>query len=301
MRGRRKEQAVATGFETMPLNFGGEAQNEELSGLVDSVIFASDDGKFAVFRLQPAGQNSRISVTLNAEPPLVGQQVHLTGQWVTHPRFGQQFRAQSIHLEAPTSVEGIERFLASGVIDGVGPAMARRLVAKFGADTLTVIETKPHLLQQVEGIGKKTAQKIVESYTAQSELREIMLWLESHGVSGALAAKIFKKYSSFALDVLENHPYKLAQEVEGIGFATADAIAASLGMAGDDENRIAAGIDYALQQISLSGHCCIPEEPLIQRTAKLLRVDGLSVAEVLKKQLQKQRLAVESLGGQTLI
>ena len=292
---------MATGLETMTLNFGGGAQSEELSGLVDSIIFASPDGKFAVFRLQPAGQNSRISVTLNAEPPLVGQQVHLTGQWVTHPRFGQQFKAQSIHLEAPTSVEGIERFLASGVIDGVGPAMARRLVAKFGADTLTVIETKPHLLQQVEGIGKKTAQKIVESYTAQSELREIMLWLESHGVSGALAAKIFKKYSSFALDVLENHPYKLAQEVEGIGFATADAIAASLGMAGDDENRIAAGIDYALQQISLNGHCCIPEEPLIQRTAKLLRVDGLSVAEVLQKQLKKQRLSVESLGGETLI
>lgn len=283
------------------LGFAPEAIQEEIEGLVDSIIFASEDGKFAVFRLQPSGQNSRVTVTVSCEPPLVGQQVHLNGSWVTHPRFGQQFKAASLRLEAPTSVEGIERFLASGVIDGVGPAMAKRLVAKFGADTLDIIEQKPKLLETVEGIGKKTAQKIVASYTAQSELREIMLWLESHNVSGALAARIFKKYSSFALDVLENHPYKLAQEVEGIGFATADAIAASLGMAGDDENRVAAGIDYALQQISTNGHCCIPEQPLIDRTAKLLRVDPLRVGEVLKKQLKLQRLAVESVGGTTLI
>ena len=287
--------------EQMALGFAPQAVQEEIEGLVDSIIFASEDGKFAVFRLQPSGQNSRVTVTVSCEPPLVGQQVHLTGTWVTHPRFGQQFKAASLRLEAPTSVEGIERFLASGVIDGVGPAMAKRLVAKFGADTLDVIEQKPKLLETVEGIGKKTAAKIVASYTSQSELREIMLWLESHNVSGALAARIYKKYSSFALDVLENHPYKLAQEVEGIGFATADAIAASLGMAGDDESRVAAGIDYALQQISTGGHCCIPEEPLIERTAKLLRVDPLRVGEVLKKQLKLQRLAVESVGGTTLI
>ncbi|WP_074573615.1 SF1B family DNA helicase RecD2 [Selenomonas ruminantium] len=285
----------------MALGFAPQAVQEEIEGLVDSIIFASEDGKFAVFRLQPSGQNSRVTVTVSCEPPLVGQQVHLKGTWVTHPRFGQQFKAASLRLEAPTSVEGIERFLASGVIDGVGPAMAKRLVAKFGADTLDVIEQKPKLLETVEGIGKKTAAKIVASYTSQSELREIMLWLESHNVSGALAARIYKKYSSFALDVLENHPYKLAQEVEGIGFATADAIAASLGMAGDDESRVAAGIDYALQQISTGGHCCIPEEPLIERTAKLLRVDPLRVGEVLKKQLKLQRLAVESVGGTTLI
>ncbi|SDP77745.1 exodeoxyribonuclease V alpha subunit [Selenomonas ruminantium] len=287
--------------EQMALGFAPQAVQEEIEGLVDSIIFASEDGKFAVFRLQPSGQNSRVTVTVSCEPPLVGQQVHLKGTWVTHPRFGQQFKAASLRLEAPTSVEGIERFLASGVIDGVGPAMAKRLVAKFGADTLDVIEQKPKLLETVEGIGKKTAAKIVASYTSQSELREIMLWLESHNVSGALAARIYKKYSSFALDVLENHPYKLAQEVEGIGFATADAIAASLGMAGDDESRVAAGIDYALQQISTGGHCCIPEEPLIERTAKLLRVDPLRVGEVLKKQLKLQRLAVESVGGTTLI
>jgi exodeoxyribonuclease V alpha subunit len=274
---------------------------EELEGLVDSVIFASDNGQFAVFRLRPVHQNSRINVTVNAEPPLVGQQVHLKGSWITHPRFGQQFKATSIRLEAPTSVDGIERFLASGVIAGIGPSTAKRIVAKFGSDTLTIIEQKPHQLELVEGIGRKTAEKIASSYMEQSELREIMIWLESHGVSGAFAARIFKKYSSFSLDVLESHPYRLAQEIEGIGFATADAIAASLGMTRDDEGRVAAGIDYALQQISLNGHCCIPEEPLTDRTAKLLQVDRESVRTVLKKQLQLKRLSVETVGSQSLI
>lgn len=274
---------------------------EEVEGLVDSIIFASDNGDFSVFRLRPVQQNSRITATINTEPPLVGQQVHLKGSWITHPRFGQQFKAISIRLEAPTSVEGIERFLASGVIDGVGPAMAKRIVAKFGKDTLQIIEEKPHQLQSVSGIGVKTAEKIAASYMAQSELREIMLWLESHGISGSFAARIFKKYSSFAIEVLENHPYRLAQEIDGIGFATADAIAASLGMTKDNASRIAAGIDYALQQIALNGHCCIPDEPLVERTAKLLRVETAMVREVLKQQLQKQNLAVEYVGSNTLI
>ena len=285
-------------FQQTSLDF---QTKEDLEGLVDSIIFASDDGQFAVFRLRPVHQNSRVSVTVNAEPPLVGQQVHLKGAWVTHPRFGQQFKASSIRLEAPTSVEGIERFLGSGVIDGLGPAMARRIVAKFGKDTLDIIEQKPHQLELVEGIGRRTAKKIAASYNSQSELREIMIWLESHGVSGSLAARIYKKYSSFALEVLESHPYQLAQEVDGIGFATADAIAASLGMTRDNEARVAAGIDYALQQISLNGHCCIPEGPLADKAARLLQTDRETVRAVLKKQLKTNRLSVEHAGAETLI
>ena len=131
----------------------GLQDEEELEGLVDSIIFASDDGQFAVFRLRPTHQNSRVNVTVGCEPPLVGQQIHLMGNWITLPRFGQQFKASSMRLEAPPSVEGIERFLGSGVIEGVGPAMAKRIVAKFGADTLDIIEKKPHQLELVEGIG----------------------------------------------------------------------------------------------------------------------------------------------------
>lgn len=274
---------------------------EEIEGVVDSVIYASDDGKFSVFRVKPSQQNSRITATIKGEPPLVGQQVHLKGQWVNHARFGQQFRAASIRIEAPSSVEGIERFLASGVIDGVGKAMAHRLVTAFGQDTLTIIEEKPRRLLEVPGIGRQTADKIVASYRSQSELGEIMLWLENHGISGTFAGRIFRKYSSFSLDMLENHPYQLAQEVEGIGFATADTIAASLGLPKDHEQRVMAGIDSALQQIALAGHCCIPAGPLVERASRLLTVDRERVREVLRRELQAQRLIVEEARGETLI
>ncbi len=284
--------------ETLP---GLDGNEEELEGVVDSVVFASEDGRFSVFRLHPLKKSSRIVATVGSVPPLVGQQVRLRGRWVVHPRFGDQFRASGMIVAAPASVDGIERFLASGVIDGIGPAMARRLVEKFGKDTLDIIEKKPRLLEQVSGIGKKTAEKIAASYRKQSELRDIMLWLEGHGVSGSYAARIFKQYSSFAIDVLENHPYRMAQEVDGIGFLTADAIAASNGMQRDDEARVAAGIEYALHQISLSGHCCIPEGALAEQAAKLLRVEIGTVREVMRHQMEANRLAAEYLGGETLV
>ncbi len=274
---------------------------EEMEGTVDSIIWASDDGRFAVFRLRPERQHGLINVTVNAPAPLVGQELMLKGDWITHPRFGSQFKADSMQVSAPTSLAGIERFLASGAIDGIGPAMAKRLVAKFGRDTLSIIEFHPGRLKEVEGIGKKKAEKIFSSYKEQSELREIMVWLETHGVSGTYAARIFEKYSSFSLDVLEKHPYQLAREIDGIGFATADAIAAGNGIEKDDTARIAAGIDYALLQISLSGHCCIPAGPLVDRTARLLGVQREIVRDVLREQLKLQRLATESMGAETLI
>lgn len=274
---------------------------EQLEGVVDSIIFSSADGRFSVFRLRPERQNGRVNVTVNSAAPLVGQQLQLQGSWVVHPRFGDQFRASHMTVAAPTSAEGIERFLASGAIEGIGPVAARRIVAKFGQDALDIIEKHPGRLQEVEGIGKKTAQKIYQSYTAQSELREVMLWLELHGVSGAYGARIYKQYGSFSVDVLEHHPYRLTREVDGIGFTTADAIAKGSGVGADDAGRIAAGLDYALLKISLSGHCCIPEQPLIEQTAQLLHVSHEAVRDVLKEQLRLERLAQESMGGMTLV
>ena len=288
-------------IEQTLLSLAGADEAETLEGSVDSVIFANDEGSFSVFRLRPAGQNSRVAVTAPCAAPLVGQQVRLVGQWINHPRFGQQFKAVSLRVEAPSSARGIERFLASGAIDGVGPAMAARIVRRFGKDALTIIEERPHLLQEVAGIGKKTAEKIAASYRSQTELREIMVWLEAHGISGTFAARIFKAYSSFSLDVLTNHPYQLAREVEGIGFQTADAIAASIGLSGDDAERVAAGIDYALQQIATNGHCCIPEAPLAEKTAKLLGVEEARVREILQAQLAKKNLAFEYEGADRLI
>ncbi|AEB99328.1 SF1B family DNA helicase RecD2 [Selenomonas sputigena] len=274
---------------------------ETLEGTAQSVVFAAPEGGFTVFRLRPSGRRGLVTVTANAPAPLVGQEIALSGEWVQHPRFGEQFKAATLRVSAPTSLAGIERFLASGAIAGVGEAMAHRLVQKFGKETLEIIEKKPSRLTEVAGVGKKTAAKIHASYMEKEELREIMLWLEMHGVSGAYAARIFETYSSFAIEVMEKHPYRLARDIAGIGFLTADAIAKSAGIAEDSKERIEAGLGHALLTVSQQGHCCIPAPALTERAAKLLGTPTEEVREVLKEALAAERLAFEEVGAETLI
>lgn len=287
--------------EDQPSLYGEGEVEEKLSGLVDSIIFASNDGQFCVFRLRPDRQNGRVTVTINGTAPLIGQELHLRGNWIEHPRFGHQFKATGLIVESPTDILGIERFLGSGVIKGLGPVRAHKIVQKFGEETLRIIEEHPSRLTYVEGISKKLAKQIAESYQEQSELREVMIWLESHGVSGALAGCIYERYSSFSIDMLENHPYDLASEVHGIGFTTADTIAASIGYEKEDASRIAAGIDYTLLQIAQNGHCCIPEQPLADKAAKILQVSSGQVLDVLREELAADRVIAEDLGQGPLI
>ncbi|MBP2630550.1 MAG: helicase, RecD/TraA family [Firmicutes bacterium] len=278
-----------------------EAGLEKVEGVVETIIFENSEGSFTVFKIRPGKERALINVTANAAAPLVGEQVELEGEWVTHAKFGDQFKAQLMRHVAPTSLSGIERFLASGVIKGIGTAMAKRLVDKFGLETLEVIENNPKRLQEISGIGRKKSNDIHEAYSVQSELREVMLFLETHGVSGAYAAKIFAKYSSFSIEVIEKDPYRLAREVDGIGFRTADQIAASIGIEKFSADRISAGIDFALLQIANAGHCCVPEQILIEQTAKLILVNHNEVAITLKNLLKEDRLCTEEIGGTTLI
>ena len=274
---------------------------EVLTGTVENIIFASPQGGFAVFRLLPDGQKSTVTVTVQMDAPLQGQQLELKGLWTEHPRFGHQFKAMHMITVAPTSVEGIERFLASGVIKGVGKAVASRLVAAFGAKTLEIIEKHPKRLREVQGIGSKTAEKIHASYQEKAELRDIMLWLEQHNVAGTYAGKIYARYGSFAINVMEQNPYRLASEVDGIGFATADAIAAGMGMDPYDCFRVSAAIGYQLQKCSLSGHCCVPDRMLVDDVEKGIRVPRTIVWDVLKQDLDKGRLDQETVGDDVLI
>ena len=274
---------------------------EKIEGSVQTIIFASNDGRFSVFRIKPEQQNTSVTVTVNMPAPLVGQAVCVEGSWVKHPRFGQQFKAEKMDASAPNSADGIERFLASGVLDGIGPAMAKRIINKFGADALQIIENEPNRLCEISGIGKKTAKKIFDSYNDQGELREIMIWLEAHGMSSTYAGRIFEEYGSFAIEIIENDPYRLANDIDGIGFLTADGIAARMGIGKDDDNRIAAGIDYALQQIASNGHCCVPDEIVTSKTAKLLNIERENIRIKLKAEINADRLYTEYIGGQQLV
>lgn len=274
---------------------------EHLEGTVENIIFQNTDNGFVVFKLKPSNENGSVAVVGSMLVPLVGEQLELTGEWAEHARFGRQFKASSYKKVAPSSVKGIERFLASGAIKGIGPAMAARLVKQFGIDTLKIMEEKPKRLLEIEGIGKKKAEAIHAAYSQQSEMHEVMLFLEMNGVTGAYAGKIFNQYGFLAISVLRENPYRLAQEVQGIGFRTADQIAMSLGLERDHEERISAGIDFALLQISQAGHCCVPEEILVQEAAKLLAVEPVNVALHVSKLIQDNRLCIEDFHGMTLI
>lgn len=274
---------------------------EKICGTVDTIIFASQDNRFTVLKLSPEKLSTQITVTLNGIAPLIGQLLEIEGEWVKHPKFGQQFKATTYKTVAPTEISGIEKFLASGVINGIGPAMAKKIVAEFGEKTLEVIAKSPNELLKIPGIGKKTAEKISTSYLEQSELTEIMVWLENHGISNTYAGKIFAKYGSFAIDIMEKDIYRLFQDIEGIGFLTADKLAFNLGIQREDKRRIISGIDYALMQLCNNGHCCIPEMALVDKTAKILQVNNQIIFTILKERIDNGSLNTEVVGGETLI
>ena len=274
---------------------------EKICGTVSTIIFSSADNSFTVLKLSPEKLSTQITVTLNAPAPLIGQLLELEGDWVKHPKFGQQFKATICKAIAPTEVSGIEKFLSSGVIAGIGPAMAKRIVAEFGEKTLDVIAKTPKELLKVSGIGQKTADKISASYLEQSELSEIMLWLENHGLSSTYAGKIFAKYGSFAIDIMEKDIYRLFHDIEGIGFLTADKLAFNLGIQKDDKQRIISGIDYTLTLLCNNGHCCVPDTTLVNKTAKILQLDNSHIFNVLQERIHDNSLNTETLAGQTLI
>lgn len=274
---------------------------EKICGTVDTIIFASQDNRFTVLKLSPEKLSTQITVTLNGIAPLIGQLLEIEGEWVKHPKFGQQFKATTYKTVAPTEISGIEKFLASGAINGIGPAMAKKIVAEFGEKTLEIIAKSPNELLKVPGIGKKTAEKIFTSYLEQSELTEIMVWLENHGISNTYAGKIFAKYGSFAIDIMEKDIYRLFQDIEGIGFLTADKLAFNLGIQREDKRRIISGIDYALMQLCNNGHCCIPEMALVDKTAKILQVNNQIIFTILKERIDNGSLNTEVVGGETLI
>lgn len=274
---------------------------EKICGTVDTIIFASQNNRFTVLKLSPEKLSTQITVTLNGIAPLIGQLLEIEGEWVKHPKFGQQFKATTYKTVAPTEISGIEKFLASGAINGIGPAMAKKIVAEFGEKTLEIIAKSPNELLKVPGIGKKTAEKISTSYLEQSELTEIMVWLENHGISNTYAGKIFAKYGSFAIDIMEKDIYRLFQDIEGIGFLTADKLAFNLGIQREDKRRIISGIDYALMQLCNNGHCCIPEMALVDKTAKILQVNNQIIFTILKERIDNGSLNTEVVGGETLI
>jgi len=251
-----------------------EVQSTEvLAGSIERVTFHSAESGFCVLRIKARGHRDLITVVGHAAEISAGEWVTVSGTWVNSREHGQQFKASFLKASAPTTAEGIEKYLGSGMIRGIGPIYASKLVAVFGAEVFEVIEQAPERLREVPGIGKVRASRIAQAWADQKVVREIMVFLHSHGVGTARAVRIFKTYGNDAVQVMAENPYRLARDIRGIGFRTADAIAARLGIEATAMIRLRAGINYALLEASGEGHCGLPTAELLKLAGELLAVE----------------------------
>ncbi len=273
----------------------GEAPDITLDGTIERLVFKNEDSGYIIARFETLG-HEHVTIVGELGDLIEGQPLRLRGQWVVDKKYGRQFKVVTYQPKSPETLLGIERFLGSGIIPGIGIELAKRLVKAFGMDTLEVIDRKPERLTEVAGIGAQRATKISEAFAAQRHVQDVMVFLQGHGVSAAFAARIVKKYGKDAVNVVRANPYRLAHEVWGIGFRTADGIAEKLGIARDAPERLEAGLLHALETASEDGHMHLPDEELIKATADLLGVDGALVAARLGALEQRGHVIRESLG-----
>lgn len=266
-----------------------------LSGQIERITFTNEETGFTIARVKIAGRHEPVTVVGTLMAPMPGEILDMHGEWSNHPRFGIQFKVRDYKTRVPATVYGIRKYLGSGMIKGLGPVMADRIVDKFGKKTLDVIDSQIQRLAEVAGIGEKRIAMITQAWAAQSEIRDVMLFLQSHGVSAGYAAKIFKQYGNQSIAVVKQNPYRLATDIFGIGFLTADQIAGKLGFENDSKLRVEAGILYVLNQLSDEGHVYFPYQPLISKSCDILGVDREPVVQALGHLALDQKIVIEDI------
>jgi exodeoxyribonuclease V alpha subunit len=274
---------------------------EALAGLVERVTFHNQENGFCVLRVKARGQRDLVTVVGHAAMIAAGEFVQMSGAWVNDRTHGQQFRASFLKASPPTTLEGIERYLGSGMIRGIGPVYAKRLVRGFGEAVFDLIEQQPERLREVTGIGTKRADRIIAGWAEQKVIREIMLFLHANGVGTSRAVRIYKTYGNDAVCVISENPYRLARDIRGIGFRSADQIAAKIGIEKTAMIRVRAGISYALAEAMSEGHCGLPVEELTTLTGKLLDVSADLIATALTLELEAGDVMADVLEGQRCV
>src|SRR5579872_4276646 len=272
------------------------SDREVLAGLVERVTFQNAENGFCVIRVKARSHRDLVTVVGHAAAISAGEWITATGEWVNDRTHGQQFKARFLRTSAPTSIDGIEKYLSSGMIRGIGPVYAKKLVRVFGEKVFDVIEAESHRLQEVDGIGQVRADRIVAAWAEQKIVREIMVFLHSHGVGTARAVRIFKTYGADAIQVMTENPYRLARDIRGIGFKTADAIAMKLGVEKTAMIRVRAGISYALTKAMDQGHCGLPTADLVPLAETLLDVPADLIGTALALELSEGSVIADSLG-----
>ena len=267
----------------------------DLQGQIERITYFNEENGYTIAKVKIYDRNNLVTVVGNLLAPTPGEVIKMSGEWVNNPKYGEQFKIDHYKSLVPASVSGIQKYIGSGLIKGIGPVMAKRIVKKFGKDTLEVIEHDIKKLAGVEGIGEKRIDMIEKAWAAQKEIREVMIFLQAHGVSSGYATKIFKQYNDQSIEVVKKNPYRLATDIFGIGFLSADKIAEKLGIAKNSEQRAEAGILYVLNQLSDDGHVYYPYELLITKCQEILEVSREIIVKAVGTIALDKKIVIEDL------
>ncbi|MEE9495295.1 MAG: AAA family ATPase, partial [Desulfobacterales bacterium] len=267
----------------------------DLSGQIERITFTNEENGFTIARVKVQGQRDLVTVVGNLMAPMPGEIIDMRGEWAHHPKFGEQFKVVQFKTKVPATVYGIQKYLGSGLIKGLGPVMAGRIVDRFGENTLDIIENQIGRLAEVKGIAEKSIANIAKAWDAQNEIRDVMIFLQSHGVSPAYATKIFKRYGDRSIAVVKQNPYRLATDIFGIGFLKADSIAKELGFSNDSKVRVEAGVVYTLHRLSEDGHVYFPYEPLAERCREILGVGREPIVRAIGSLNADKQIIIEDI------
>ncbi len=272
-----------------------EQVDSEIEGQIERITYANEETGYTVAKVKVSGHHDLITVVGNLLALAPGEVLEMKGSWENHPKFGRQFRITSHRTMLPVTVKGIKKYLGSGLIKGIGKVMASRIVKEFGEQTLEVIDGRTEMLNRVEGIGQKRIEIIKKAWDDQKEIRSIMIFLQDQGVGLGHAAKIYKQYGQRSIAVVSQNPYRLATEISGIGFQTADRIAAKLGFKKDSPVRAEAGVLYVMNQLSEEGHVFYPYEPLVEKCRNILELDRELVTRAFGEVALENKIVIEDL------
>src|SRR3977135_1191336 len=269
---------------------------EVLAGPVERVTFHNEDSGFCVLRIKARGHRELVTVIGHAAVISAGEWITASGEWINDSTHGQQFKAKFLKTSEPTSLDGIEKYLGSGMIRGIGPVYAKKLVRAFGEKVFDTIEAEPERLREVTVVAQKRAKRTTDAWAEQKVVREIMVFLHENGVGTARAVRIYKTYGTDAVQVMTENPYRLARDIRGIGFKTADAIAMKLGIEKTAMIRVRAGISYALTDAMDEGHCGLPTDELVPLAEKLLEVPQQLIRTALELELREGSVIADRVG-----
>lgn len=266
-----------------------------LAGQIERITYTNPENGYTIAQLKVRGERRKVTVVGNLIDPVPGEIMELQGRWKIHPKYGEQFEVEEYRTTVPATVYGIKKYLGSGLIKGIGPVMAGRIVSRFGKKTLDIIENNIESLSEIGGIGTKRIEMIKVAWDAQKEIRSVMMFLQSHGVSTGYATKIFKQYGDRSIEVVTENPYQLATDIFGIGFVTADKIASKLGFPNDSPLRIQAGILYVLNELTDDGHVYYPCPALIEKCGEILEVGRNMIADALVHIASENKIIIERI------